>query len=300
MEEVTKGVDSMKNRIFAALSWAAAAALLSGPPALGAQFEAPRVSQFGEVSQRVGVTEFAVSYSRPNVKGRQIWGGLVPYDTPWRTGANRATTFTTTDDVEVEGKKLPAGKYSIVTIPGKESWVVAFNTDPDLWFRTQYDEKKDALRVTVKPVALDMHVETFTILFRDVTPDSASLSLVWDRLRVPVTLRVDTKGLVLSKGRAAVVDAKADDWETPLSVGRYFWSEKLGNPGEAMKYVERSISIRKGYSNMALDARMLAAEGKTAEAVKAGEEALALAEASPDKPNMEAFEKALAEWKAKK
>jgi hypothetical protein len=287
----------MKNPILAA---AITAALLGGAAPLAAQFEPPSISQKGSVSQRVGVTEFTVSYSRPNVKGRKIWGELVPYDKPWRTGANRATTFSSTDDVEVEGKKLAAGTYSIVTIPGKESWTVAFNRDLDLWFRTQYDEKKDALRVTVKPVALDMLVETFTIVFRDVTPDGTILTLNWEKLRVPVSLKVDTKGLVLAKGRAAVAAAKAEDWETPLAVGRYFASEKLGSPGEAMKDVERSVAAKKGYSNTAQMARMLAAEGRTAEAIKAGEEAVALGKASPDKPNMEAFEKALAEWKAKK
>ncbi len=287
----------MKNPV---LATALTAALLGGAAPLAAQFEPPSVSQKGSVSQRVGVTEFTVSYSRPNVKGRVIWGELVPYDKPWRTGANRATTFSSTDDVEVEGKKLPAGTYSIVTIPGKESWTVAFNRDVDLWFKTQYDEKKDALRVTVKPAPLDMFIETFTIVFRDVTPDGTVLTLNWEKLRVPVSLKVDTKGLVLAKGRAAVAAAKAGDWETPLSVGRYFYNEKLGNPGEALGDVERSVAAKKGYSNTAQMARMLAAEGRTAEAIKAGEDAVALGKASPDKPNMEAFEKTLAEWKAKK
>lgn len=287
----------MKNPVLAATL---AAALLGGAAPLAAQFEPPTISQKGSVSQRVGVTEFTVSYSRPNVKGRVIWGELVPYDKPWRTGANRATTFSSTDDVEVEGKKLPAGTYSIVTIPGVDSWTVAFNRDLDLWFKTEYDEKKDALRVTVKPAALESLVETFTIVFRDVTPDGTQLTLNWEKLRVPVSLRVDTKGLVLARGRAAIAAAKADDWETPLAVGRYFASEKLGEPGEAMKDVERSVAVKKTWPNLAAKARILAAEGKTAEAVKLGEEAVALAKVSPEKPNSTAFEKSLAEWKAKK
>ena len=285
----------MKNLI----RMAVAAAVVAAAAPLAAQFESPLPSPNAKVTQRVGVTDFTVSYSRPGVKGRVIWGGLVPYDKPWRTGANRATTFTTTDDVLVEGKKLPAGTYSIVTIPGKEQWTVIFNKDLDLWFKTEYDEKKDALRVAVKPETVDF-VETFTIVFRNLTSDSASLAFVWDKLRVPVSLKVDTKTLVVAKGRAAVAAAKADDWETPLGVGRYFFDEKLGEPGEAMKLVDKSIATRKGWANLARKARMVAAEGRTADAVKLGEEAVALAKASPDKPNMEAFEKALAEWKAKK
>lgn len=281
------------------LLFAAAALVLATAP-LAAQFEAPMPSPKASLTQRVGVTDFSVSYSRPGVKGRVIWGGLVPYDKPWRTGANRATTLTVTDEVEVEGKKLAAGTYSIVTIPGKESWTVAFNRDLDLWFRTPYDETKDALRVSVRPATLPDAVETFTIVFRSVTNDGAELAFVWEKLRAAVRIRVDTKALVLAKGRAALTGAKADDWETPLAVGRYFFNEKLGEAGEAMKLVQRSVAAKKGYSNMALLARVLAADGKTAEAIKAGEEAVALGKASPDKPNMEAFEKTLAEWKAKK
>lgn len=280
------------------LSAASALALLAAP--LAAQFDAPLPSPKAGVTQRIGVTDLSVSYSRPSVKGREIWGGLVPYDKPWRTGANRATTFSATDDVEVEGKKLVAGTYSVVTIPGKQSWVVAFNRDLDLWFRTEYDEKKDALRVAVMPAALPDSIETFTIVFRNVTNDGADLSLNWEKLRVSVKIKVDTKTLAASKGRAAVAAARPDDWETPLGVGRYFFNEKLGEPGEAMSMVERSIGAKKGYSNTGLMARMLAAEGKTDEAVKAGEEAIAIAKASPDKPNVEALEKAVAEWKAKK
>ena len=282
-----------------ALLSAAAAFVLAAAP-LAAQFEAPMPSPKAGVTQRVGVTDFSVSYSRPGVKGRVIWGGLVPYDKPWRTGANRATTLTVSDEIEVEGKKLAAGTYSIVTIPGKESWTVAFNRDLDLWFRTDYDEKKDALRVAVRPVTLTEAVESFTIVFRNVTNDGAELSFVWEKLRVPVRIKVDTKTLVLTKGRAAVAGAKADDWETPLGVGRYFFNEKLGEPGEAMKMVQKSVAAKKGYSNTGLMARILAADGKTAEAIKAGEEAIALAKASPDKPNVESLEKAVAEWKAKK
>jgi hypothetical protein len=289
----------MKKQILGTVAATAAAVLLAAPP-LGAQFQGPLPSQNAKVMQRIGVTDFTVSYSRPNVKGRKIWGDLVPYDKPWRTGANAATTITSTDDFEVEGKKLAAGSYSIVTIPGKESWIVAFNKDLDLYSKTDYDEKKDALRVTVKPETLPASIETFTIVFRNVTPDSAQLTFNWDLLRIPVLLKVDTKALVLAKGQNAVVNAKADDWETPLAVGRTFFNDKIGKPGEAMSFVDRSISIKKTLGNTALKARMLAADGKYAEAVKTGEEAVALAKASPDKPNIEAFEKVLAEWKAKK
>ena len=269
------------------------AALLLAPAAARAEFEAPRPSPKETLTQRVGLTDVTISYSRPSVKGRVIWGELVPWDKPWRTGANEATTITFTDDVTVDGQKLAAGTYSIVTIPGKAEWTVIFNKDTKLWFETEYSEAKDVLRVKAKPQPAEM-VETLRIGFPTVGPMSAVLAIEWEKLRVPVTIGVEVDGKV----RAAVASAKADDWRTPLTAATYFFGQKK-DAATAWSWLEKSISIQKNYSNVARKARVLADEGKFAEAVKAGEEAMTLAKASPDKPNMAGFEKALAEWKGK-
>ena len=270
---------------------------LSSPPA-SAQFQGPAPSPKQTVTQTVGVTEIGVVYSRPAVKGRKIWGDLVPFDKPWRTGANQATVVTFGDDVAVEGKKLAAGTYSLVTIPGKDEWTVIFNLDTALWYRTDYNAALDVLRVKVKPAAGELR-ESFEIGFQNVGADSATLVIAWEKVAVPVSLQVDTKGRTIARAREAVAKAKIDDWETPLGVARYYATEKVNLP-EALALAEKSITIKKGYANVAWKARILALDGKSADAVKAGEEAVAIAKASPEKPSTESLEKQIAEWKAKK
>lgn len=268
-----------------------AAAALAAPAF--AQFEAPQPSPKATLTQRVGLTDVTISYSRPSAKGRAIWGALVPLDKPWRTGANQATTITFSDDVTVQGQKLAAGTYSIVTIPGKDEWTVVFNNDTKLWWETEYDAAKDALRVKAKPQAVGM-VETFHIGFPSIGATTAVLAIEWEKLSVPVTIGVD----VDAKLKKALGAVEASAWQSPLATARYYF-EQAGNRPEGWKYLDKSIAANRNWANVARKARFHAEEGKLAEAVKAGEEALALAKADPAKPNVTAFEKAVGEWKAK-
>jgi len=268
-----------------------AAAALAAPAF--AQFEAPQPSPKATLTQRVGLTDVSLSYSRPSVKGRAIWGELVPFDKPWRTGANQATTITFSDDVTVEGQKLAAGTYSIVTIPGKGEWTVIFNNDTKLWWETEYDAAKDALRVKAKPQAGEM-VETLAIGFPTVGPSSAVLAIAWEKVRVAVTIGVE----VDAKIRKSVAAAEAGSWQAPMMAARYYFEQKK-DAAEAWKWLDKSIAANRNFVNVSRKARFLAEEGKHAEAVKAGEEAVALAKADPAKPNTAAFEKTVAEWKAK-
>lgn len=258
-----------------------------------AQFESPQPSPKATLTQRVGLTDVTLSYSRPSVNGRAIWGALVPLDKPWRTGANAATTITFSDDVTVEGQKLAAGTYSIFTIPGKAEWTVIFNNDAKLWGETDYDAAKDALRVKVKPQAAEM-LETLHIGFPSIGATSAVLAIEWEKLRVPVTVGVD----VDAKIRKSVAAAETASWQAPMMAARY-WFDAKTNKEEAWKLLEKSIATNKNYVNVSRKARVLADEGKVAEAVKFGDEALALAKADPAKPNVTAFEKTVGEWKAK-
>src|SRR5439155_7007951 len=142
-------------------------------PSAAEDFATPRPSPGAKVQQTVGTTDLSVSYSRPGVKGRVIWGALVPYDKPWRTGANEATQFTCSDDVTVEGQKLAAGTYAIDTVPTPDQWTVAFwKLVPPLG-ALDYDPKYDVLRVTVKPIAADM-IERLQFTFDDPTADSVT------------------------------------------------------------------------------------------------------------------------------
>ena len=152
--------------------------------------------------QRVGLTDITIDYHRPGVKGRTIWGELVPYGLkegnqysnnkpfPWRAGANENTTFETSGNLLIEGKKLPSGKYGLHMIPGESEWVIIFNKVNDAWGSYSYDESQDALRVTVKSEEAP-HKEWLSYEFDDLTTSSATVSLRWEKLRVPFKVAED-------------------------------------------------------------------------------------------------------------
>ncbi len=147
-----------------------------------------RVSPNAAVSQTIGTTEVRITYGRPQVKGREIFGGLVSYDEVWRTGANEATTFSVSSDVTIEGEPLSAGTYSLYTIPGPEAWTIIFNNVADQW-GTNYDDSEDALRVEVTPESASAR-EMMTFLFEEVTAEQGTCVLHWAETRVPFEIQV--------------------------------------------------------------------------------------------------------------
>lgn len=157
----------------------------------GPRITTPAASPESALKQKVGFTDIEVAYARPGAKGRKVFGGLVPYGEVWRTGANSATKITFSTAVQVEGRELPAGSYALYTIPGTAEWTVIFNKVTGEWGAYSYKEANDALRVKVRPVALAQPVETFTIDLGDLRTESATLSLAWEKIRVPVQLKVD-------------------------------------------------------------------------------------------------------------
>lgn len=160
----------------------AAAALVASPALAERGDDSNRASKNGMASGTIDGVEVELTYGRPNVKEREVWGGLVPFDRVWRTGADEATTITFGGDVEVEGESLPAGTYSLFTIPGEEEWTVIFNNVAEQWGAYDYDEAEDALRVTVTPEEHDM-VETLSFEVAD-----GAVVLAWDELAVPMAV----------------------------------------------------------------------------------------------------------------
>lgn len=150
--------------------------------------EEPRVSPNAAVSQTIGTTEVRITYGRPQVKGREIYGGLVPYNEVWRTGANEATTFSVSSDVTIEGEPLSEGTYSLYTIPGQDTWTIIFNNVANQW-GTEYDESKDALRVEVTPESAPQR-EMLTFLFENVTNETGTCIMHWAGVRVPFEIQV--------------------------------------------------------------------------------------------------------------
>ena len=151
---------------------------------LHAQIDTPQPSPLSTVSQRVGMTDVTVTYSRPSMKGRAIYGDLVPYDALWRTGANQATKISFSDTVEVAGKKVPGGEYALFTIPGEQQWTIILNKNTEQSGTGNYQESEDAVRFQVAPIATKETYETFTVAFSDISQTSASLNILWEDTRV--------------------------------------------------------------------------------------------------------------------
>jgi hypothetical protein len=247
---------------------AVAAAAVAASPALAQTVEVPAPSAKAKVEQRVGITDFSVEYSSPAVRGRKIWGGLLPYDKLWRTGANASTKLTASRDFTFGETVVPKGTYSVLSIPGASSWTVILNKNLELGGTDGYEEKDDVARVTVKPETTGPR-ERMTFLFSDTTDSTSRLDLEWADLRVSVPIKVDTQAQVL----AGINTTLADAWRPYYQAGRYL-VENGGNLDTAIGYLDSSIGIKSTWSNNWWRAQALAKKGKTADAIAAGEKAL--------------------------
>jgi len=258
-----------------------------------AQVELPRPSPRASVMQRIGVTVVTITYSRPGVKNRVIWGELVPYDKVWRTGANEATTISFSNDVKIEGENLPAGTYALFTIPGKTEWTIIFNKAADQWGSNDYKQEQDALRVKVKP-AEGPDEEWMNFVFRNLSLNSADVVFRWANLEVQFGIQTDTLRKVMADCRAAMKDLKADDDRTPRSCAQ-FAAENNGDPAEALQWVGKSISMKEGFANLATQARLQAKIGKKSVAIQTAKKALTLAKDAPAN-DVENLKKEMQEW----
>jgi len=151
------------------------------------------------VKQDFGLGSVELSYSRPSVKGRKVWGDLVPYGKVWRTGANNATTLTFSDEVTIGGTKVPAGKYGIVSIPDRDNWTMIITKQLDVTSPAAYKQENDVVRVNVKPVTLSAPVETYTMQFANVKPNSVDLQIMWDNVSVTLPIATEVESRVMGQ-----------------------------------------------------------------------------------------------------
>jgi len=238
----------------------------------------PRISQHGVTTQTIGISTVTIEYSRPLAGTREVWGKTVPYGKVWRAGANENSTIAFSDDVSIEGKPLPAGTYGLHMIPDKDQWTIIFSKNSTSWGSFSYDEKEDALRVTVKP-ATDQAFDTLTYTFDDVKPDSAAATLRWEKIAVPFRVSVDVKAAVLKSIRNQL-----------RSVGGFTWSgydeaanwclDNNYNLEEALKWEDTSIQNEDRFENLETKSRILDAMGKKEEAAKTLSAAFAKATAT--------------------
>ncbi|MDQ6788750.1 MAG: DUF2911 domain-containing protein [Acidobacteriota bacterium] len=281
------------------------------------QLNLPRDSQRAEVAQIVGDTRIAFVYHRPNTKGRVIWGCqtndlvptgettypcLVPNGQVWRTGANENTTFETNHDLRVNGQTLPAGKYGLHTIPGKDEWTIIFSKTNDSWGSFSYKQENDQLRIKAKPQTVAESQETMSLGLENIKATTADFVIRWEKLRVPFTIDVgDVSARVIGDIRTQLKNLKADDSRTPVTAANYIYSQKMtANYAEAIGWLDQSLKTKETANALGLKAYLQAETGNKAEAIANAERAIIVAKAANPKADTTQLEKRIAEWKANK
>ena len=209
---------------------------------INAQIETPQPSPSAKVEQKVGLTDVSVEYSRPNMRGRTIFGDLVPYNKMWRTGANKNTMITFSDDVTVGGQTLKAGSYAIFVTPSEKSWEVYFYSDTENWGTPRnWDETKVAAKVTAEVYPMPMKIETFTISIDDLASDSAVLGMMWSDAYVGVKFEVPTDTTVSASIDKVMAGPGAEDY---YAAARYYL-EADKDINQAVKWIDMAIDMTK-------------------------------------------------------
>lgn len=277
------------------LAFATCAALLALSTPARADLELPRPSPFAKVWQVVGLTEITVDYSSPGVKGRKIWGGLVPFDQMWRAGANTATKVTFSKDVTFAGKPVPAGSYALFVTPGKSEWTVILNKKADqAGSGGDYKADQDLLRVQLKPKPSPFR-ERLAYLVTDFNDDKASLDLEWEKLRLSIPI-----GLATATQAAANIQAAVDNtWRTYANSARYMLDTKKDFDA-GLKLIDQSLALKEEWFNLWIKAQLMAAKKNFKEAHALAVRSNELGQkAGPAYFAKDDVTKALADWKKK-
>jgi len=234
----------------------------------------PQASQQASVSQRVGLTDIVVDYHRPAVNNRTVWGGIVPYDQVWRAGANENTTISFTTDVMVESKKVAAGTYGLHMIPTKNTWTIIFSKDNAAWGSFFYNEKNDAVRFTVTPVANDFQ-EWLSYSFDELSAKSTTLTLKWEKLSIPIKIEVDVNETVIANMEKELTGIPGFFWQGWNQIATYALGNNY-NLDKALAWADKSIGINKNLTNLMTKSLILESTGKSQEAENIKKEAFAL------------------------
>ena len=251
------------------------AAMSGVSPAQSFLLDLPSQSQGAQIAQRVGITDITITYHRPLVKGRKIFGGLVPYGTVWRAGANENTTITFSDPVLIEGKSLAKGSYGLHMIPNPDEWTMIFSTNSTSWGSFTYDQAEDALRVMVKPKIAEVH-EALSYEFDQLQPDSVVIELEWETIAVPFKVTVNVHDIVEASLKKQLRNISQFTWEGWNDAASYLVTEKI-DLVDALKYADRSIENEDRYENELTKSEILAALDRKDEAAIAQRKALELA-----------------------
>lgn len=263
---------------------------------INAQVKTPAPSPSSKLEQQVGLTDVTLEYSRPGMRGRTIFGDLVPYGKVWRTGANKNTTISFSDDVMVDGQELKAGDYAIFTKPNKDSWEVYFYNDTNNWGTPQkWDDAKVTAKTTVKVAKLPFNVETFMILVTNIKNNGASLELVWENVMVEVPFTVPTDKKTVASIEKVMAGASAGDY---FSAARYYLEEGK-DINKAKTWIDMAIDKTKEQPRfwyLRQQSLIYAKAGDKKGAIKIANESLVLAEKAGNADYVKMNKESIAKW----
>jgi len=265
---------------------------------VNAQLQTPQPSPFSKVEQKVGLTDVTVEYSRPNMRGRKIFGDLVPFGKLWRAGANKNTVVTFSDNVTVGDNELKAGSYAIFITPSEKSWEVVFYTDTNNWGTPQkWDESKVAAKVKAEVYELPIDIETFTISFDDLTNDSAMIGFMWEKAYAAVKFDVPTKAKVAASMDKVMSGPSANDY---YSAAAYNLSENI-DLDKAMEWIDKAVEMTKDEPRfwfLRKQSLIHAANGDKKGAIAAAKKSLEGAKEAKNADYIKMNEDSLKEWGA--
>lgn len=263
-----------------------------------AQIDFPQPSPLATVNQKVGLTDIELVYSRPSVKGRKVFGDLVPYGKVWRTAANMATKFTFSDDVTIGGKPVPKGSYALFTIPGENEWTVIINKNFNQAGTGNYKEEEDVARFTVKPTKTSGLVETFTINFADLTDNSANIEVMWENTKISFPIGVTFDEKVEAQIKQMMNPAR--DANMYYQAASYYFSAKK-DMNQALTWINKSLELRDGaFWIIHLKAKIQAELKDYKGAIATAERSRDLAKTAKNEDYVKLNEDLIAQWKKAK
>lgn len=245
---------------------------ISSINSLFAQVKIPEISSYCEMTQTLGLSEIEIKYRRPSKRGRSIIGGLVPYDSIWRTGANECTSISFTTDLTFNKVLVPAGEYCLFTIPNSDSWTIILNKNAKQWGAFRYSEEEDQIRFEVKSTSLQEDVETFEISFKNVDDHSGDLTLAWERTAVQVKIESDVDAMVDASIKKMIAEKSTSSWDYYFAAKYYFRHDQ--NFQKVKEWMEYSITLDPVYWVIFEYAEMLKQKNETDKALNVAQNAL--------------------------
>jgi hypothetical protein len=246
----------MKNVAMHLAAAVAVTAIFLAAPAAQAQISTPQPSPKSTVTQRVGLTDVTITYSRPGVKNRAIFGTVVPYGKRWRTGANATTSIKFSDDVTIEGKKVPAGEYGLYTIPTAAEWTVVLNKSLKQGADVDgFKDDQDAARFNIKPYKLANKVETFTISFAEVTPATANVDILWDMTGAKFKITADVDSKVMAQIDEKVIK-NASPAAGDLAAAAVYYNDNNKEPKQALAWIQKANATDPKFWNVNTEAKI--------------------------------------------